>query len=320
MNMITLAKNKSRMIIIFFILFSSSFSQDENEFKRLGKSGFSFLKISPSARAAGMADAFTAVANDVSTIFFNPAGLTNIKSFDFSFNHTNWIVNSKLISGVVGFPFGQRGAIGFSVIRFAAEEFEETTIFEPEGTGRYIQVGDIAVGSAYAIKLTDQLSFGIKGQYLEEFIGNDKAKGIAFDFSTFYMSGFRDLSIAMAMKNFGPDAKFLTKKFKLPLYFNINTAMSLIGRQGAPLQLLLSTESAFATDYRDRYHVGSELWVADMFALRGGYKFFYDTEDWTVGMGLKLKLGLQNIMVNVAYSNFDKYFEPPLRFSIGGSF
>ena len=85
-------------------------------------------------------------------------------------------------------------------------------------------------------------------------------------------------------------------------------------------QLLLSTESAFATDYRDRYHVGSELWVADMFALRGGYKFFYDTEDWTVGMGLKLKLGLQNIMINVAYSNFDKYFEPPLRFSIGGSF
>jgi len=33
-----------------------------------------------------------------------------------------------------------------------------------------------------------------------------------------------------------------------------------------------------------------------------------------------LKLGLQNIMVNVAYSNFDKYFDPPLRFSIGGSF
>ena len=101
MNMITLSKNKSRMITIFFILFSCSFSQDENEFKRLGKSGFSFLKISPSARAAGMGDAFTAVANDVSTIFFNPAGLTNIKSVDFSFNHTNWIVNSKLISGVV---------------------------------------------------------------------------------------------------------------------------------------------------------------------------------------------------------------------------
>jgi hypothetical protein len=121
------------------------------------------------------------------------------------------------------------------------------------------------------------------------------------------------------MKNFGPDAKFLTKKFKLPLYFNINTAMSVFGQQGGPIQLLVSAESAFATDYRDRYHIGSELWVADMLAVRGGYKFFYDTEDWTVGAGMKIKLGHRNVIINVAYSNFDEYFEPPLRVSIGGS-
>jgi len=313
-------KNKSYTKLIIFVLYVCTSLFAENEFKRLGKSGFSFLKISPSARAAGMGDAFTAVANDVTTIFFNPAGLTNINNFDFSFNHTNWIVNSSLISGVIGFPFGQRGAFGISVISFATEEFEETTIFEPEGTGRMIKAGDIAIALAYALKLTDRLSFGLKGQYLEEFIDDDKAKGFAFDFSTFYMSGFRDLTIAMVMKNFGPDAKFLTKKFKLPLYFNVNTAMSLLGKQGGPIQLLLSVESAFATDYRDRYHVGSELWIADMLALRCGYKFFYDTEDWTIGAGLKLKIGARRILIDIAYSNFEEFFDPPLRISIGGSF
>jgi hypothetical protein len=210
--------------------------------------------------------------------------------------------------------------LGISVISFSTEEFEETTIFEPEGTGRMIKAGDIAIALAYALKLTDRLSFGLKGQYLEEFIDDDKAKGFAFDFSTFYMSGFRDLTIAMVMKNFGPDAKFLTKKFKLPLYFNVNTAMSLLGKQGGPVQLLLSAESAFATDYRDRYHVGSELWIADMLALRGGYKFFYDTEDWTIGAGLKLKIGARRILIDIAYSNFEEFFDPPLRISIGGSF
>ena len=313
-------KNKSYTKLIIFVLYVCTSLFAENEFKRLGKSGFSFLKISPSARAAGMGDAFTAVANDVTTIFFNPAGLTNINNFDFSFNHTNWIVNSSLISGVIGFPFGQRGALGISVISFATEEFEETTIFEPEGTGRMIKAGDIAIALAYALKLTDRLSFGLKGQYLEEFIDDDKANGFAFDFSTFYMSGFRDLTIAMVMKNFGPDAKFLTKKFKLPLYFNVNTAISLLGKQGGPIQLLLSAESAFATDYRDRYHVGSELWIADMLALRGGYKFFYDTEDWTIGAGLKLKIGARRILIDIAYSNFEEFFDPPLRISIGGSF
>ncbi len=312
-------KKTSISKILIFILFSSSLLIGD-DFKRLGKSGFSFLKISPTARAAGMGDAFTAIANDVTAIFFNPAGLTHIKNIDFSFNHTNWIVNSKLISGAVGFPLGKRSVLGISIVRFTSEKFEETTIFEPEGTGRFIQAGDIAIGTAYAIRLTDRLSFGIKGQYIEEYIDADKAKGIALDFSTFYLTGFKDLSIAMVMKNFGPDAKFLTKKFKLPLYFNINSAMSIIGEQGSPVQLLVSAESAFATDYRDRYHVGSELWIADMIALRGGYKFFYDTEDWTIGMGLKLKMGPRKIILNIAYSNFDEYFDPPLRVSIGGSF
>jgi len=122
------------------------------------------------------------------------------------------------------------------------------------------------------------------------------------------------------MKNFGPEAKFLSDKFKLPLYFNINTAMSLIGKQGSAFQWLVSAESAFATDYRDRYHIGTEIWIADLVAVRSGYKFFYDTEDWTVGAGLKFGVGSREIIIDVAYSNFVEYFDPPLRFSIGGSF
>ncbi|HIB72788.1 MAG TPA: PorV/PorQ family protein [Candidatus Marinimicrobia bacterium] len=308
----------TRLIITLLFITTSVIGQ--NEFKRVGKSGFGFLKISPSARAAGMGDAFTAVANDVTAIFYNPAGLINIESFDFSFNHTDWIVNSSIISGVIAMPFGRRGNLGLGFIKFDTEDFEETTVLEPEGTGRMIQAGDIALSLAYAIRLTDNLSFGFKTQYIEETIDKDKAKAITADFSTYYRTGFRDLTLAMIMKNFGPEAKFLSDKFKLPLYFNINTAMSIIGEQGSGFQWLVSAESAFATDYRDRYHVGTEIWIADLVAVRSGYKFFYDTEDWTVGAGLKLGVGSRKIIIDVAYSNFVEYFDPPLRFSIGGSF
>ena len=308
----------TRLIIIMLFITTSVIGQ--NEFKRVGKSGFGFLKISPSARAAGMGDAFTAVANDVTAIFYNPAGLINIESFDFSFNHTDWIVNLSIISGVIAMPFGRRGNLGLGFIKFDTEDFEETTVLEPEGTGRMIQAGDIALSLAYAIRLTDNLSFGFKTQYIEETIDKDKAKAITADFSTYYRTGFRDLTLAMIMKNFGPEAKFLSDKFKLPLYFNINTAMSIIGEQGSDFQWLVSAESAFATDYRDRYHVGTEIWIADLVAVRSGYKFFYDTEDWTVGAGLKLGVGSREIIIDVAYSNFVEFFNPPLRFSIGGSF
>ena len=311
-------KKISKLIFITSLISGIIFAQDD--FKRVGKSGFGFLKISPSARAAGMGDAFTAIADDVTTIFYNPAGLTNLDKFVFNFNHTDWIVNSSIISGAIARPFGRNGAIGLSIVKFDTEDFEETTVLDPEGTGRMIDAGDVALALAYAIQLTDNLSFGFKGQYLEEKIDIDKATAITADFSTYYKTGFRDLTLAMIMKNFGPEAKFLSDKFKLPLYFNVNTAMSLIGSKGSPFQWLVSVESAFATDYRDRYHLGTEMWIADMIALRGGYKFYYDTEDWTIGAGLKLGIGSRKVIIDISYSNFVEYFDPPLRFSIGGSF
>ncbi|MBT3589435.1 MAG: PorV/PorQ family protein [Candidatus Marinimicrobia bacterium] len=307
-------------IILLCSFTTQNVQGQEKEFKRVGKSGFSFLKISPSARAAGMGDAFTAVANDISAIFYNPAGLTHIDQFDFTFGVTNWIVGSKLYSGAIARPYGKRSVLGLSIVQFSPEEFEETTVLEPTGTGRLISVGDVSIGLAYAIKLTDQLSFGFKGKWIEEWIDSDKAHGIALDFATYYYSGFKDLSIAMIMKNFGPEAEYLSDKFKLPLYFNVNTAMSIIGEQGSPIRLLISAESAFATDYRDRYHVGSELQLLNILSIRGGYKFFYDTEDWTAGIGLNVKTGRKKIFVDIAYSNFSEYFEPPFRLSVGGSF
>ena len=122
-------------------------------------------------------------------------------------------------------------------------------------------MGDIAVGLAYGLRLTDRLSFGSRIQYVEENIDRDQASSWVVDFSTYYRTGFRNGVIAMAMKNFGPDVKYLAEKFKTPLYFNINLALDVLGSDGAPLHLLGSLESAFATDYRDRYHAGAELWL-----------------------------------------------------------
>ena len=97
------------LIPLLLSLFCIQFLHGQKkEFKRVGKSGFSFLKISPSARAAGMGDAFTAIANDVTAIFYNPAGLTQLTGTDFSFGYTNWLVGSKLFSGAIARPIGRQ--------------------------------------------------------------------------------------------------------------------------------------------------------------------------------------------------------------------
>ncbi|MER3523186.1 MAG: hypothetical protein C4326_03765 [Ignavibacteria bacterium] len=56
----------------------------------LGTAGAQFLKIPVGARAAAMAGAYVAQANDATALFWNPAGIVHIAANDLSVSHTQW--------------------------------------------------------------------------------------------------------------------------------------------------------------------------------------------------------------------------------------
>ena len=80
-----------------------------------------------------------------------------------------------------------------------------------------------------------------------------------------------------------------------------------------------SIEGAYFTDRDQRYNLGGELWLKNIVALRAGYKFDYDAESWTIGAGLKGTFSGRNIRLDIAYSDFGKYFDAPIRLSFSGS-
>ena len=49
-------------------------------FKKVGASGGQFLKIPVGARATGMAGAFNAISDDVTAIYWNPSGLSKLRT------------------------------------------------------------------------------------------------------------------------------------------------------------------------------------------------------------------------------------------------
>ncbi len=67
--------------------------------KKLGNAGFSFLKVTQSARTAAMGDAYTAVATDINSIYWNPAGLVHLTRPTFALSYNDWMVESKFYSG-----------------------------------------------------------------------------------------------------------------------------------------------------------------------------------------------------------------------------
>jgi len=296
--------------------------------KKMNLSGLQFLKIGQSARAAGMGDAFTAVADDINAMYYNGAGLSHIKRLAYQANYTKWLAGTELYSLAVAWNTGsQRGeVIGLSILSQKPEGMEETTIFQPDGTGRKIDVSQIAVGAVYVVKFTDKFSFSSKLNYIQQKLYTKETKTFSFDVGSYFYTGFRSMRVAMAFKNFGPDKKVQDYAFNMPLYYHMAIAGEIFGEKGKPFYVTLDIESAFAIDYEQRYLFGAEAWIQNRLALRAGYKHNFDLEQYTVGVGVKQPFkGNRAVTVDLAYSPLKekggvKLFDPVLRLSLGGTF
>ena len=61
----------------------------------VGTAGAQFLKIGPGARVDSLGGAFSGLANDATTIYWNPAGLSQLKQTSFSDTHTIWLADTR---------------------------------------------------------------------------------------------------------------------------------------------------------------------------------------------------------------------------------
>lgn len=316
------------IILAFSILIHMSplWGQSDQEFTnftRAGKTIYNFLRVEQGARPVAMGGAFTAVADDINSIFYNPAGLTNIENMEYLFSYTNWLVGSTFYSGAFGYKTGF-GTLGLSFVHFGIDEFEETLPLQPEGTGRMVGAGDLALGLAYARDITDRLSIGGHVRYIEENLDQDTRRTVAIDLATYYKTGFKDLVLGVALRNLGPDQAVsgvtMSESFPMPIDFNVTLASRVYGSQDDPLSVLMTVENGFTIDLGDRYRAGTEVWLMDVLAFRGGYRFNYSNSDFSLGLGIAPKLRNKQLNIDIAYTNYQEYFDAPLIFSISGAF
>lgn len=195
-----------RILLSTILLFVqlSVFAQNPN----LGTSGAQFLEIPIGARAASMGGAFVGLSDGSSSIFWNPAGLTSVRKSGAHISYMNWFDMFDINAVSVARNFDGIGILSVSLLSLTMDEVEITTEEEPNGTGRYYDAQDLALGISFARKLTDKFSVGISAKYISQRIWNESAVGICFDIGTKYLLDFNNMVIAMRMSNFGPDLKF----------------------------------------------------------------------------------------------------------------
>ena len=167
-------------------------------FPKVGTTAAPFLKIGIGARAVALGGNFTAIANDVSAMYWNPAGITEIGNISLAATHTSWFAGISHDAIQLAVPIGNFSAMGLELIYLTSGDIEQTTIQEQDGNGIYYDVSDLALALAYAIKLTDRFAVAVKGKFIRQTIYNEEASSFAFDFGTIYKTEFNGFSVRIS--------------------------------------------------------------------------------------------------------------------------
>ncbi len=330
-------------VIGLFLMALTVFSTDDAfaARRKAAQAGMQFLKIGVGARAAGMGEAYLAVANDMDAMYWNPGGLALCPSSGITLNQTHWIAEIKQYYLAAGLDLGNAGFAGINLLYMDYPSIPATRVpqsgeFAPLG---YVPMGNLeinefALGLVYSRRITNKLSLGgqvkmvwqdlwksaVAIQDSVEKFEDNIAHELGYDFGTVYYTGFKSLRFGMTVLNFSRDVKFRDDPFPMPLTFKMGVAMDLIDfwpTQRGKHSLTLAVDILHPRDNYERVHAGLEYWLMDLLALRAGYKFNYDEETFAVGAGFRVSLGELKGTIDYSYTDFGAYLGRVNRFSFG---
>ncbi|OGS18248.1 MAG: hypothetical protein A3J83_00175 [Elusimicrobia bacterium RIFOXYA2_FULL_40_6] len=270
---------KSAPRIVFYTFIFLSMLPVQNSFAS-GTSGAAVLKQQIGARATGMGDTFTAIADDIYTIQYNPAGLVNIPNREFSMMYVKGIVDTS--QGFFGYAKNTKRMGVWGISWFD------------------MQMGDIDLGDkivktqqdnvfalSYALNISRYLALGANAKYvtstlLEEY----SAKTYAYDFGGLFRPNIKGLTLGFSVLNNGQGMKYIEIEDPLPLLVRTGAAYRYTFNKDS--YLLMSGDILTSNDDTVKQNIGVEVSYKNTLMLRFGNKIGYSLESFTFGLGFML--------------------------------
>ncbi|MBI2429942.1 MAG: PorV/PorQ family protein [Ignavibacteriales bacterium] len=323
---------------------SSSAQTFKSNVSKKGTTAAPFLSIGQGSRGLSMGSAFVAVVDDPSSMYWNPAGLSDVYGGAAIVDHTRWFAGIQYNYVAGALRIGDMGVLGMSFTSSSIDEMKVTTIEEPDGTGETFGIADIAFSVAFAMKLTDKFSIGFNPKIVYQKIWKTSATGMAIDVGVKYETPFEGIVLGMAITNFGskmkldgnsllvlydPDqttagnngripASLETEEWALPLNFKFGIAYKAFADESN--KLTFAVDASHPSDNYESIDLGGEYVFNDFLALRGGYKsmLLVDSEEgMTFGIGVKQSVvGAMQFSFDYAYQDFGR-LKDAQKFTVG---
>jgi hypothetical protein len=253
-------------------------------------------------RALGLGGSFTAIGEDASTVYWNPAGLSNLKKRNILFMHGSYFdgaENQEFIVVTLPDALGKERPLGVSLYLLNVGGIKATELAEGDSIPdeENVRVVDTLSMKAYRLTLSSSKEalggqVGATLKFIAEDLSVTKAWGVGLDIGYLYRKGPVGLGFLAKdvfttplfwdsdkRESINPSIRMgLSYRYKHAFLFSIDLLLLTEGRRAeAPIEVgLLYLEP----------HLGAEFSLSRYFAFRAGL----DAGNFTFGVGLKVAL------------------------------
>ncbi|MEO0081539.1 MAG: PorV/PorQ family protein [candidate division WOR-3 bacterium] len=227
---------------------------------RVGTSTMPLLRVGQGVRAAAMGEAYAGLADDVSALYWNPAGLAGVRGFNFAFSHHEWFAGIRDEVAHTSIPVGP-GSIGLGLL-YSGEPGIESWSENNEPLPEF-NVWDAIATLGYGMRSGRNMRFGLAAKGVFQSLYGQDAYGGAADLGFAGRLG-EWFSIGLAARNFG--TAYRSGKWEmLP-------AEADVGASYSSKSLTTSADIVWPLDNSLNFRVGFEYVVLERLAVRVGYR------------------------------------------------
>ena len=273
-----------------------------------GTTSATFLKYGIGSRAVAMGTAFSALDNDVSALYWNPAGLAQLENNEIGITHNESFEGIRHDFAGYAFPF-KHGVLAGAVYGLYTPNDNErrSGLFEDDpyepisSIEGYFRAYDIAGHLSYARWFNRNLSLGVSVKFIQQTIDTYNATGGAVDFGSLYKFSNIPLSLALSVQNIGTPIKFINTAYDLPINFRFGSAYKFGKKLTATLDVNQPNDDYLSVS------AGTEYSPIELFSVRAGYSYrtagpeLGDLYGFSAGVGLNFKLQNTVIMIDYAF-------------------